>query len=41
MKIEAITMAGNTNPTKGTKIDGRYAALIISYEIDIKIYGRE
>jgi hypothetical protein len=25
---EAIVTAGNTNPTKGTKIDGRYEALI-------------
>lgn len=40
MKIEAIAMAGNTNPTKGTKIDGRYAALIISYKMDIKIYSK-
>ena len=29
MKTEAIAMAGNTNPTNGTKIDGKYAALIL------------
>ena len=29
MKTEAIAIAGNTNPTNGTKIDGKYAALIL------------
>ena len=29
MKTEAIAMAGKTNPTSGTKIDGKYAALIL------------
>ena len=31
MKIEAIAMAGKTNPTNGTKIDGKYAALILIF----------
>jgi hypothetical protein len=32
-------MAGKTSPTKGTKIDGRYAALIlILYEMYFKTY---
>lgn len=32
-------MAGKTNPTKGTKIDGRYAALIrIFSEMYFKTY---
>lgn len=26
-----MAMAGKTNPTKGTKIDGRYAALILIF----------
>ena len=31
MKTEAIAMAGKTNPTNGTKIDGKYAALILIF----------
>ena len=31
MKIEAIAIAGKTNPTRGTKIDGKYAALILIF----------
>lgn len=27
-KIEAIVTAGNTKPTSGTKIEGKYAAAI-------------
>ena len=40
MKTEAIAMAGKTNPTNGTKIDGKYAALILinSYEMYFKPY---
>lgn len=26
-----MAMAGKTNPTKGTKIDGKYAALILTF----------
>ena len=31
MKTEAIAIAGKTNPTNGTKIDGKYAALILTF----------
>jgi hypothetical protein len=31
MKANAITKPGNTNPIKGTRIDGRYAAVINFY----------
>ena len=31
--MEAIAMAGKTKPTKGTKIDGRYAALIFLWNV--------
>lgn len=35
-----MAIAGKTNPTKGTKIDGRYAALILIffYEMYFKTY---
>ena len=34
-----MAIAGKTNPTKGTKMDGRYAALIlIFYEMYFKTY---
>jgi len=29
MKANAITKAGKINPIKGTRIDGRYAAVIL------------
>ena len=28
MKIEVIAIAGKTSPTNGTRIDGKYAAVI-------------
>jgi hypothetical protein len=28
IKIDVIAIAGKTNPTNGTKIDGKYAAVI-------------
>ena len=31
MNREAIVMAGKTNPTKGTKIEGKYEAVMINY----------